>query len=83
MRQELAVGVLASTCALPPDLNPTIAHISQHAPADNPADLLYSTFVAKPKPAVDPAAAGFGPIDANIFAWSDEQRAAIKQLPDD
>ena len=30
---------------------------------------------------IDPSAAGFGPIDANIFAWSDEQRAAIKQLP--
>lgn len=30
---------------------------------------------------IDPSAAGFGPIDANIFAWSDAQRAAIRQLP--
>jgi glutamine synthetase len=30
---------------------------------------------------IDPTAAGFGPIDANIFIWSDEQRAAIKHLP--
>jgi glutamine synthetase len=30
---------------------------------------------------IDPTAAGFGPIDANIFSWSDEQRAAIKHLP--
>lgn len=30
---------------------------------------------------IDPTAAGFGPIDANIFAWSDEQRAAIQKLP--
>jgi glutamine synthetase len=30
---------------------------------------------------LDPTAAGFGPIDQNIFAWSDEQRAAIKSLP--
>jgi glutamine synthetase len=30
---------------------------------------------------IDPTAAGFGPIDANIFIWSDQQRAAIKHLP--
>jgi len=30
---------------------------------------------------IDPTQAGFGPIDANIFAWSAEQRAAIKSLP--
>jgi glutamine synthetase len=30
---------------------------------------------------IDPTEAGFGPIDANIFAWSDEQRASIKSLP--
>lgn len=30
---------------------------------------------------VDPTAAGFGPIDADIFSWSPEQRAQIKQLP--
>ncbi|MBN2148689.1 MAG: type I glutamate--ammonia ligase [Anaerolineales bacterium] len=30
---------------------------------------------------VDPTAMGFGPIDANIFAWSDEQRATIKSFP--
>ena len=30
---------------------------------------------------IDPTQAGFGPIDANIFAWSDEQRAQIKGLP--
>jgi glutamine synthetase len=30
---------------------------------------------------IDPTQAGFGPIDANVFAWSDEQRAAIKALP--
>jgi glutamine synthetase len=31
---------------------------------------------------IDPTAAGFGPFDANIFAWSDEQRGQIKSLPD-
>ncbi len=30
---------------------------------------------------IDPKEAGFGPIDANIFSWSDEQRAAIKPFP--
>jgi glutamine synthetase len=30
---------------------------------------------------IDPTEAGFGPIDANVFAWSDEQRASIKSLP--
>jgi glutamine synthetase len=30
---------------------------------------------------LDPRELGFGPIDQNIFAWSDEQRKAIKPLP--
>jgi glutamine synthetase len=30
---------------------------------------------------IDPTAAGFGPIDADIFTWTDEQRATIRQLP--
>lgn len=30
---------------------------------------------------IDPTALGFGPIDANIFSWSDEQRANIQKLP--
>ena len=30
---------------------------------------------------IDPTAAGFGPIDENIFDWSPERRAAIKGLP--
>jgi len=30
---------------------------------------------------IDPTAQGYGPIDANIFAWSDEQRKKIKALP--
>ncbi len=30
---------------------------------------------------VDPTAAGFGPIDADVFSWSDEQRAGVKPLP--
>ncbi|MBN2471254.1 MAG: type I glutamate--ammonia ligase [Anaerolineae bacterium] len=30
---------------------------------------------------IDPVEAGFGPIDADVFTWSEEQRAAIKQLP--
>jgi glutamine synthetase len=30
---------------------------------------------------IDPGAGGFGPIDANIFAWSEEQRASIQKLP--
>lgn len=30
---------------------------------------------------IDPTAAGFGPIDADIFAWSNQQRAEIKHLP--
>jgi glutamine synthetase len=29
---------------------------------------------------IDPTAAGFGPIDANIFAWTDDQHAKIKSL---
>jgi glutamine synthetase len=31
---------------------------------------------------IDPTEAGFGPIDANIFAWSDDERHKIKSLPD-
>ncbi len=30
---------------------------------------------------IDPTEAGFGPIDADIFSWSDERRQAIKPLP--
>jgi glutamine synthetase len=30
---------------------------------------------------LDPRDAGFGPIDANIFTWDEEQRSAIKPLP--
>ncbi|MBN1964029.1 MAG: type I glutamate--ammonia ligase [Anaerolineae bacterium] len=30
---------------------------------------------------IDPTEAGFGPIDADIFAWTDAQRASIQQLP--
>ncbi len=30
---------------------------------------------------IDPTAAGFGPIDADIFSWNDAQRAAIRSLP--
>lgn len=30
---------------------------------------------------IDPTEAGFGPIDANIFAWTEEQRTKIKSLP--
>jgi glutamine synthetase len=30
---------------------------------------------------IEPGALGFGPIDANIFAWSEEQRAGIHKLP--
>jgi glutamine synthetase len=30
---------------------------------------------------IDPTISGFGPIDANIFAWSDEKRATIQKLP--
>lgn len=30
---------------------------------------------------IDPTEAGFGPIDADVFSWTDEQRAAIKPLP--
>jgi glutamine synthetase len=30
---------------------------------------------------MDPTALGFGPIDQNIFGWSDEQRRKIKSLP--
>jgi glutamine synthetase len=31
--------------------------------------------------AIDPTEAGFGPIDADVFSWSGERRAAIKPLP--
>lgn len=30
---------------------------------------------------MDPTALGFGPIDQNIFGWSEEQRRTIKSLP--
>ena len=30
---------------------------------------------------IDPTEAGFGPIDANIFAWDEKQRSMIKPLP--
>ena len=30
---------------------------------------------------MDPTELGFGPIDADVFSWTDEQRAAIKPLP--
>ncbi|MGD2144094.1 MAG: type I glutamate--ammonia ligase [Anaerolineae bacterium] len=30
---------------------------------------------------IDPTEAGFGPIDADIFSWSDDRRAEIKPLP--
>jgi glutamine synthetase len=30
---------------------------------------------------MDPTELGFGPIDADVFAWTDEQRASIKPLP--
>ena len=30
---------------------------------------------------IDPTEAGFGPIDADIFAWTTEQRATIEALP--
>jgi glutamine synthetase len=30
---------------------------------------------------IDPTEAGFGPFDANIFSWTEEQRKAIKPLP--
>ncbi len=30
---------------------------------------------------LDPTALGFGPIDADVFSWSAEQRATIKPLP--
>ena len=31
---------------------------------------------------IDPAIEGFGPIDENIYTWSDERRATIKPLPE-
>jgi Glutamine synthetase len=30
---------------------------------------------------IDPTEAGFGPIDQNVFTWTDEQRSQIKSLP--
>jgi glutamine synthetase len=30
---------------------------------------------------IDPTISGFGPIDQNIFAWTDEQRSKIKAPP--
>jgi glutamine synthetase len=30
---------------------------------------------------MDPTELGFGPIDADVFSWTDEQRADIKPLP--
>jgi glutamine synthetase len=30
---------------------------------------------------IDPTEAGFGPLDADVFSWSSEQRAAIQPLP--
>jgi glutamine synthetase len=31
---------------------------------------------------IDPTQAGFGPFDANIFSWNEEQRKQIKSLPE-
>lgn len=31
---------------------------------------------------IDPTAAGFGPIDEDVFSWSEDKRAGIKSLPD-
>ena len=31
---------------------------------------------------LDATVEGFGPIDENIFTWSDEKRSTIKPLPD-
>ena len=33
------------------------------------------------KKEIDPTSNGFGPIDVDIFTWTDEQRASIKNLP--
>ncbi len=30
---------------------------------------------------IDPTVEGFGPVDKNIFAWTDEERRAIRSLP--
>jgi glutamine synthetase len=30
---------------------------------------------------IDPTKAGFGPIDQNVFTWTDDQRSQIKGLP--
>ena len=30
---------------------------------------------------MDPTALGFGPIDADIFSWTEDQRSDIKPLP--
>jgi glutamine synthetase len=30
---------------------------------------------------IDPTESGFGPFDANVFSWTDEQRSKIKPLP--
>jgi len=30
---------------------------------------------------IEPTGAGFGPIDADVFSWTDEQRATIRPLP--
>ncbi len=30
---------------------------------------------------IDPTRAGFGPVDADIFSWTEEQRATIRPLP--
>ena len=30
---------------------------------------------------IDPSAAGFGPIDADVFSWTEDQRAEIQRLP--
>ena len=30
---------------------------------------------------MDPTELGFGPIDADVFAWTEEQRSSIKPLP--
>jgi glutamine synthetase len=30
---------------------------------------------------IDPTEAGFGPIDADVFSWTDEQRSKIQPLP--
>ena len=76
----------SAACRIPLVTNPKARRVEVRFP--DPTANPYLTFAAMLMAGldgiqneIDPTAAGFGPIDANIFAWNDQQRASIQALP--